>query len=200
MDKSEQPEIKIAIFASGSGSNAENIIQYFREKANISVALVLTNNPNAFVLERAKKHEVPTVVFSRKELLNTDKVLAELKDHKIDFIVLAGFLLLVPTNLIKAFPDRIINIHPALLPKYGGKGMFGERVHTAVKEAGDLETGITIHKVNDRYDEGAVIFQTSCSLTEEDTPETVAHKVHMLEYKHYPQVIETEIKKLIKNS
>ena len=187
---------RIAILASGSGSNAEEITRYFSQSEEAEVVLILTNNPSAYVLERAKRLNVPTEVFSREELMKTDKVLNILKNYDIDFIVLAGFLLLVPKNLIEAFPDRIVNIHPALLPKYGGKGMYGDRVHTAVKEAGDLESGITIHFVNDHYDEGTTIFQATCPITNEDTPETLARKVHALEYKYYPEVIASVISKL----
>ncbi|MEX2336734.1 MAG: phosphoribosylglycinamide formyltransferase [Fulvivirga sp.] len=197
--RNQKPEIRIAVFASGNGSNAENIIKYFKPSTHIQVSLVLTNNPDAFVLERAQKLSVPSLVFSREELINTERILQELKNNDIDFIVLAGFLLMIPANLITAYPDRIINIHPALLPKYGGKGMYGDIVHKAVRNADDIETGITIHFVNKRYDEGTVIFQATCPVTATDTPEMIAQKVHSLEYKHYPQVIESVIKKLIKN-
>lgn len=190
---------RIAIFASGSGSNAEKITQYFKNNDQIEVALILTNNPKAYVLERAKKLDVPAVTFSRDDLRNTNKVLDVLKGHQIDFVVLAGFLLLVPENLVEAYPYKIINIHPALLPKFGGKGMYGDKVHQAVKSAGELETGISIHYVNNKYDEGEIIFQAKCPVTEEDTPETVADKVHQLEYQHYPQVIESVINNSIKN-
>ncbi|MBL6446549.1 phosphoribosylglycinamide formyltransferase [Fulvivirga sp. 29W222] len=190
---------KIAIFASGSGSNAERIIEYFKGNAQIEVSLILTNNPEAYVLERAKRLQVPAVIFGREDLMSTDKVLSILKEHEIDFVVLAGFLLLVPGNLVDAYPDRIINIHPALLPKFGGKGMYGDRVHQAVKSAGEAETGISIHYVNKKYDEGEIIFQAKCPVAEEDTPEIVADKVHQLEYQHYPQVIESVINNSIKN-
>lgn len=190
---------RIAIFASGSGSNAEEITKYFNNVEGVTVSLILTNNPNAYVLERADRLGVPSVVFSKRELVETDIVINKLKEHKIDFIVLAGFLLLVPVNLVEAFPERIINIHPALLPKYGGKGMYGDKVHQAVRNAGEAESGITIHFVNSKYDEGQIIFQATCPVTEEDTPETIAHKVHKLEYQHYPQVIERVIHKSIKN-
>lgn len=190
---------RIAIFASGSGSNAEEITKYFNNVEGVTVSLILTNNPNAYVLERADRLGVPSVVFSKRELVETDIVINKLKEHKIDFIVLAGFLLLVPVNLVEAFPERIINIHPALLPKYGGKGMYGDKVHQAVRNAGEAESGITIHFVNSKYDEGQIIFQATCPVTEEDTPETIAQKVHKLEYQHYPQVIERVIHKSIKN-
>lgn len=190
---------RIAIFASGSGSNAEKITDYFKTSTDIEVALILTNNPHAYVLERAAKLGVPAITFSKNDFINTDKVLNVLQEHEIDFVVLAGFLLLVPQNLIDAFPNRIINIHPALLPKYGGKGMYGDKVHVAVKASGDVETGITIHYVNDKYDDGEVIFQARCTVTGGDTPESIAHKVHQLEYQHYPQVIESVIKNSTKN-
>lgn len=190
---------RIAIFASGSGSNAEKITEYFKNNDKIDVSLILTNNPKAYVLERARRLQVPAVTFNREELRNTDKVIQILKDHKVDFVVLAGFLLLIPENLVEAYPNRIINIHPALLPKFGGKGMYGDKVHEAVKSAGERETGISIHYVNSKYDEGEIIFQAKCPVTEEDTPETVAGKVHQLEYQHYPQVIESVINNSIKN-
>ncbi|UII34769.1 phosphoribosylglycinamide formyltransferase [Fulvivirga ulvae] len=190
---------RIAIFASGSGSNAEKITEYFRSNNQITVSLILTNNPKAYVLERAKKLRVPAVAFSRDDLRNTNKVLDILREYQIDFVVLAGFLLLVPENLVETYPGRIINIHPALLPKFGGKGMYGDNVHQAVKSAGERETGISIHYVNNKYDEGEIIFQAKCPVTEEDTAETVADKVHQLEYQHYPQVIESVINNSIKN-
>ncbi|ELR72645.1 Phosphoribosylglycinamide formyltransferase [Fulvivirga imtechensis AK7] len=190
---------RIAIFASGSGSNAEKIARYFQNITDKQVSLILTNNANAFVLERAKNMGIPTIVFSKKEFIESETVLEILRDHQIDFVVLAGFLLLVPEYLVEAYPDKIVNIHPALLPKYGGKGMYGDKVHQAVREAGDEESGITIHYVNSRYDEGQIVFQARCPVTEEDTPESIAQKVHALEYQHYPQVIEQLINKSIKN-
>lgn len=180
----------IAIFASGSGSNAENIVDYFRDNPSVNISLFLTNNPKAYVKERAKKLQIPIVEFSREQFYGSEEILNILKTHSIDLIVLAGFLWLVPDNLIRAFPNQIINIHPALLPKYGGKGMYGNRVHEAVKKAGDYETGITIHYVNAQYDQGKIIFQTTCSLDDSDTPQSIAEKVHDLEYKYFPKVIE----------
>ncbi|MBW6483218.1 MAG: phosphoribosylglycinamide formyltransferase [Vicingaceae bacterium] len=179
----------IAIFASGSGSNAENIFNYFKDKASADVVLMLTNNVNAFVLERAKKLGVESVVFSSAQL-KTDELVNLLKDKGIDFIVLAGFLLKIPENLIAAFPNRIINIHPALLPKYGGKGMYGDAVHKAVVANKEKESGITIHYVNEHYDEGTIVFQAKCPISETNTYEDVAHKIHQLEYEHFPSVIE----------
>jgi len=184
--------VRIAVFASGSGSNAENIAHYFENHPEIDVTLILANRKDAFVLERARKLGIPAMVFNREQF-NTDEVLGILKEARIDFIVLAGFLWLVPINILEAFSDRILNIHPALLPKYGGKGMYGDRVHKAVKEAGDTETGITIHLVNDHYDEGQVVFQARCEIDPGDTPETIAQKVHELEYKYFPKIIEDVI-------
>lgn len=184
--------IQIAIFASGSGSNAENIVRYFENHPSITVSIILTNNKSAKVLERAKRLGVPAVVFNRDEFLNSDFVL---QNHLkgIGYVILAGFLWKVPKNLIDAFPNRIINIHPALLPKYGGKGMYGMHVHKAVVANKEKKSGITIHYVNEFYDEGEIIFQAEVDLTSEDTPEDVASKIHTLEYEHFPKVIEKEI-------
>lgn len=180
----------IAIFASGSGSNAENIIRYFRENESVRVSLVLSNKSDAYVLERAHRLGVPCGVFPKADWAAGDEILAVLREHRIDFIVLAGFLVRVPDLLLYAYPNKIINIHPALLPKFGGKGMYGERVHQAVVAAGEKETGITIHYINEHYDEGDTIFQATCPVLPDDSPEEVAKKVHALEYKYFPQVIE----------
>lgn len=180
----------IAIFASGSGSNAENIVNYFKENNDFSVNLILTNNSNAFVIERAKKLKITCAIFDKNELTNSPLVLNVLKEYKIDFIVLAGFLLLIPKELIINYPNKIINIHPALLPKYGGKGMYGDSVHKAVIENKERESGITIHYINEKYDEGAIIFQAKCKVEDNDTFEDVAQKVHKLEYEHFPKIIE----------
>jgi phosphoribosylglycinamide formyltransferase-1 len=180
---------RLALLASGNGTNAEAIMRYFKQHPDIRVAMVLTNNPNAFVLERARKFNVPTRVFTREQFRGPD-VLGWLRDENITHLVLAGFLWLVPTPLINAFPERILNIHPALLPRHGGKGMYGDRVHEAVKAAGENETGITIHLVNERFDEGKIIFQASCAVDPSDTPQTIAGKVHQLEYQHFAPVIE----------
>ncbi len=185
----------IAIFASGSGTNAENIIKFFQDHPAGRVQLVLSNNADAYVLERARKLGVPAVTFSRQELME-GKVLEELRKSQIDLVVLAGFLWLVPGDLVSAFPGRMINIHPALLPKYGGKGMYGDRVHIAVKDSGDRESGITIHLVNEKYDEGDILLQAYCAVNPEDTPEDIAKKVHALEYQYYPKVIESMLKNL----
>jgi phosphoribosylglycinamide formyltransferase-1 len=180
---------KILIFASGSGTNAENIIQYFEKKNTGTVVAVFTNNSNAKVIDRAKKFQVPTVIFSKDEL-NTGKTLQLILNFHPDLIVLAGFLLKFPENIIKAYPNSIINIHPALLPKFGGKGMYGMHIHNAVIENKEIETGISIHYVNENYDEGNIIFQQSVSLSETDTPESVAAKIHTLEQHYFPEVIE----------
>ena len=185
--------INIAIFASGSGSNAEQIIKHFENHAQIRVALVLTNNPKAMVRERAARLKVPCGVFIRDDFYNSDHVLKLLSSHHIDFIVLAGFLWLIPPDLIRKYPNKIVNIHPALLPKYGGKGMFGQKVHQAVLDSGDSETGITIHYVNENYDEGNIIFQKSCRVNKGDTSDLIQQNVQALEYKYFPMIIEKVI-------
>ena len=185
---------KIVIFASGSGTNAENIALYFNRIEKAKVIYIFSNNANAKVLERAKKLNIPTEVFSKEEF-NGYKVLQKLNSIQPDLIILAGFLLKFPLNCIDAFPNRIINIHPALLPKYGGKGMYGMNVHRSVVENNEPETGITIHYVNENYDEGNIIFQKSVSLSGNETPEEVAAKVYELEQKWFPEVIEKLITK-----
>ena len=186
---------KIAIFASGSGSNAENIIQYFAQKPQFCVKSVFCNVPDAYVLERAKKYRIPSFVFNREEFRNPDKVFRQLQEQEIDFIVLAGFLWLMPSFITAAWPNKIVNIHPALLPAYGGKGMYGHHVHEAVIEAGEKESGITIHYVNDHYDQGAIIFQAKCPVLPTDTPDDLAARVHELEYRYFPQIIAETILK-----
>jgi phosphoribosylglycinamide formyltransferase 1 len=180
----------IAILASGSGTNAEEIFKHFKDHPQIEVSLLLSNNPEAYALVRAANFNVPTLVFSRPEFKEGTTIMRELEAKKITHIVLAGFLWLIPDYLIQRFPNRIINIHPALLPKYGGKGMYGMKVHEAIKSFGEVETGISIHEVNEHYDEGKIIFQATCPVTAEDTSETIAKKVHALEYAHYARVIE----------
>jgi phosphoribosylglycinamide formyltransferase-1 len=182
---------RIAIFASGSGTNAQNIIQHFKSSETGEVVLVLSNKRHAKVLERAENEDIKSLYFHKDDLYNPAGVLQILKDSKIDLIVLAGFLLMFPEIILKEFPGKVINIHPALLPKYGGKGMYGKYVHEAVIANKEKETGISIHYVNEAYDEGAIIFQATTEITEEDTPETVAEKVHQLEYEHFPEVIES---------
>jgi len=183
----------IAIFASGSGTNAQNIADYFKRSDKISVSLILSNRADAFVLERAKLLGIKSCVFSRQDFYESDLVLNILLENNIDLVVLAGFLWLIPDNLLSAFPGRIINIHPALLPKFGGKGMYGEKVHQAVIESGEKQTGITIHYVNAHYDEGEIIFQKSIDILPGDTSDSIAQKVHTLEYNHFPRVIEEVI-------
>lgn len=180
----------LVIFASGSGSNAENIIRYFAEKPGFCVKKIYCNVPDAYVLERAKKYNVPTQVFNRAEFRNPDIILRQLQEEGTDFIILAGFLWLVPACITSAYPNRIVNIHPALLPAYGGKGMYGHHVHEAVLAAGEKESGITIHYVNEHYDSGDIIFQATCPVLPDDTPDTLAARVHELEYAHFPRVIE----------
>ncbi|HNW50246.1 MAG TPA: phosphoribosylglycinamide formyltransferase [Prolixibacteraceae bacterium] len=179
---------KIAIFASGSGTNAENILRYFQDRENLNIECVYSNKADAYVLERAKKFQVPTRVFSREEFYSSDAIRDDLLAKGVDMIVLAGFLWLIPQNLINRF--TIINIHPALLPRYGGKGMYGHKVHEAVVANHEKESGITIHYVNENYDEGQIIFQATCEILPGDTPDDVASKVHQLEYEHFPRVID----------
>lgn len=179
----------IAIFASGSGSNAENIINYLNNDKEININLIITNNKNAFVIERAKKLGVDWKIINKNDFKNSEFVLKTLKEYDINFIVLAGFLLLIPEYLITNFKDKIINIHPALLPNYGGKGMYGMNVHNSVIENNEKESGITIHYVNEKYDEGNTIFQAKCKIDENDTPESLAEKIHVLEYEHFPKII-----------
>nr|WP_320036932.1 phosphoribosylglycinamide formyltransferase [uncultured Bacteroides sp.] len=192
--------IKIAIFGSGSGTNAENIIQYFECNPSIEVTLVLSNKADAYILERARLHHIPSAVFTKTDFNNVVELLSLLKEHEVDFIVLAGFLLQIPVDLIHAYPNKIINIHPALLPNYGGKGMYGDRVHEAVIASGDKISGITIHYIDEHYDSGSVIFQTTCDVLPEDTPHDLAIRIHALEYKYFPKVIEETICKEFKLS
>jgi phosphoribosylglycinamide formyltransferase-1 len=188
--------IKIAIFASGNGTNAQRISEYFRDRPEyITVDLILSNRKDAFVIERARNFGIPSVIFSRQEFYETDRIPDLLREHSIEYVILAGFLWLVPDSILKAFPRRILNIHPALLPGYGGKGMYGMKVHETVISNHDKESGITIHVVNEKYDEGQILFQAKCSLDESDTPESLATKVHALEYKYFPKVIENYILK-----
>jgi len=186
---------RIAIFASGSGSNAQKIMEHFKYSDSAEVALVLSNNPEAFVLQRADNFEIPTHVFDKHDFYQTDEVVNLLKRLEIDLVVLAGFLWLVPENLLKAFPNKIINIHPALLPKFGGKGMYGDRVHKAILDAGEEEHGITIHFVNEHFDEGEVIYQAKFRVEPGDTLEIIKFNGQQLEHLHYPKVIENLLKK-----
>ena len=181
---------KIAILASGSGSNAENIANYFKGSDYAGVSFIIANNPDAYVIERAKRLDIEYAVVTKTQFMEADSIINMLKERDIDFVVLAGFLLLVPAKLIQAYPGRIVNIHPALLPKHGGKGMYGDRVHKAVVESGDTESGITIHLIDEQYDKGTTFFQAKCPVLPTDTPDDVATKVHALEYEHFPHVIE----------
>ena len=181
---------RIALFASGSGSNVENIARYFASNTEVEIVGVFCNKPNAYVLERAKKLSIPSKVFNREEFYDSDTLIQELVGLKTDLVVLAGFLWLVPSNLVEAFPNKIINVHPALLPNYGGKGMYGMNVHKAVKANNEQKTGITIHYVNENYDEGNIIFQAECKVAPNHTPEDIAASVHQLEYQHFPAVVE----------
>ena len=181
---------KIVIFASGGGTNAENIITYFNNSEQVSCEAVFCNRKQAGVLERAKRLGVKSVVFNKTEFLESDTVLNQIESINPDLIVLAGFLLKIPEAMVKAFNHKIINIHPALLPKYGGKGMYGMHVHQAVVDHKEKESGITIHYVNQNYDEGAIIFQAKCPVENTDTVEDVAKKIHELEMEHFPKVIE----------
>ena len=180
----------IAIFASGAGSNARRIIEHFQHSDAARVALVVSSRADAGVLHIAEEFGVPTHVLQRKTFHDTPALLDVLAGHRIDFIALAGFLWLVPTYLVEAYPRRIVNIHPALLPKYGGKGMYGQYVHEAVVNAGEVESGITIHYVDEHYDNGDIIFQTACPILPGDKPGDIAQRIHQLEHAHYPRVIE----------
>ena len=185
----------IAIFVSGSGTNCENIIKHFADDANVHIALVLSNKSDAYALVRAANHHVPTAVLTKAEFNDEAKVMALLNAHKVNFIVLAGFLLMIPPFLVYAFHRRMLNIHPALLPKFGGKGMYGHHVHEAVKAAGEKETGITIHWVSEDCDAGEIIAQFSTPVTDSDTPDDIAAKVHQLEQAHFPKVIAQVLEK-----
>ncbi|RYH76317.1 phosphoribosylglycinamide formyltransferase [Flavobacteriaceae bacterium 144Ye] len=185
---------RIVIFASGSGTNAENLIKFFHNRDNASVIQVLTNNPHAKVLERAKNLNVSALSFNRVAFSKTDDVLNILKAAQPDLIILAGFLWKFPEHILQHFPNKVINIHPALLPKYGGKGMYGMHVHESVVANNETETGITIHYVNENYDEGAIIFQAKCSVESSDTAEVVAAKIHELEMEYFPKVVEDLLK------
>ena len=184
---------RLALFASGTGSNAKKIISYFKEHELIEVSLLISNKPKAGALSMAREHGVPTLVIDRASFYQSTDILGILEEHGVDWLILAGFLWLVPPYLVEAFQDRIINIHPALLPAYGGKGMYGMHVHRAVHEAGDEKSGITIHLVNERYDEGAVLFQAECTLETTDSPEDIARKVQQLEHEHFARVIEKTV-------
>ena len=186
--------VNIAIFVSGSGSNCENIIRYFQTNEQVNIALVVSNRADAYALTRAKNLNVPSVVLPKADFNNEEKVLKLMADHRIDFIVLAGFLLMIPNWLIAAYQRRMINLHPALLPKFGGIGMYGHHVHEAVRKANETETGMTVHWVSDVCDGGEIIAQFRTPITPDDTPEDIADKEHILEMEHFPQVIEAVLK------
>ncbi|HTE01494.1 MAG TPA: phosphoribosylglycinamide formyltransferase [Mucilaginibacter sp.] len=187
---------RIAIFASGSGSNAQKIMEHFKRNPEAEVVLILTNNPQAYVLQRADNFEIPSHIFSRQEFYDSDSVIRLLKNLQVDLIVLAGFLWLVPPSLLKAFPNKIINLHPALLPKYGGKGMYGDHVHKAVLAAKEEESGITIHFVNEQFDEGEILHQSRFKIDAGDNLEMIKFKGQQLEHQHFPKVIENLLKKM----
>lgn len=183
--------VKIAVFASGSGTNAENIIRYFKQSTLCKIELILSNKNSAYVLERARQHGINSFVFSPNQLNDTLLVDDLLEKNGIDFIVLSGFLLKIPQRILDKFPSKIINIHPALLPSsYGGRGMYGMNVHRAVIDAGETESGITIHLVDEHYDNGKILFRAVCKIVPGETPESLAEKIHQLEYSHYPEIIE----------
>ncbi len=180
----------LAIFASGTGSNARKIIEYFRDAAEVKVALVVSNRRQAGVLDIAREHDIPTHITDRVSFYETEDVLTVLHEYEVDFIALAGFLWLIPPHLVRAFPRKIVNIHPALLPKFGGAGMYGQHVHTAVRAANEVESGITVHFVDEHYDEGDIIFQARCPVLPTDTPADIAHRVLALEHVHFPRVLQ----------
>ena len=188
----------VAIFVSGSGTNCENIIRYFKDSEEVKISLVLSNKADAYALVRAKNLNVPTAIMNKNDFNDREKMMTLMKEYEIEFIVLAGFLLIVPDFLIEAYDRRMINIHPALLPKYGGKGMWGHHVHEAIKAAGETETGMTVHWVSDVCDGGEIIAQFSTPLSPDDTPDDIAHKEHLLEMKHFPRVIEEIISNIQK--
>ena len=180
----------IAIFASGSGTNAENIYNFFLKRNNVNIKLILTNNPKAGIIQRAENFGLQPIVFSRDQFYNSNEIISQLISQNIDLIVLAGFLWLIPENLIKSFSNKIINIHPALLPKYGGKGMYGMNVHKTIIKNKETESGISIHLVNEKYDDGKILFQSKCLISKLDSPESLAKKIHALEYKYFPKIID----------
>lgn len=186
----------IAIFASGSGTNAENIALYFKDSHEVRISVIICNKPDAYVLERAKKLGIPSEILTGADMRDEARVMALLRRYEVDFIVLAGYLLRIPAYMVEAFPHAIVNIHPALLPLHGGKGMYGDRVHEDVIRCGDRESGITIHYVNEQYDSGAVIFQAKCPVLSTDTPHDLATRIHALEYAHFPHVIAETVAKL----
>ncbi len=186
-------DLNIAIFASGSGTNAEQLVKHFSQVDGINTTVILSNKPEAYVLERAKKLGITATTFSKTEFITPD-FLKVLERHEVDYIILAGFLWKIPDYLIQAFENKIINIHPSLLPKYGGKGMYGSHVHEAVIAQKEKTSGITIHLVNEKYDDGRILFQASCDISSEDTPDTLASRIHALEHQYFPQIVEDYIR------
>jgi len=184
--------VNIAILASGNGTNADRICRYFSDREDVNVGLIVTNKPHAGVLQIADRYDVPSIVVSNAQL--EGRLMETLKSHNIDFVVLAGFLRSVPHDVVKQYDQRMVNIHPALLPKFGGKGMYGHHVHRAVIDSGERESGITIHQVSEHYDEGNIVFQARCAVDTSDTPDSLAEKIHQLEHKHYPVIIDQLIK------
>jgi phosphoribosylglycinamide formyltransferase-1 len=204
MTESKKSEVRIAIFASGTGTNAQKIIDRFRHSDEIKIALIVCNKPEAGVIKIAGKENIPVLLIEREKFFQGNAYVDELKEnrsdsYRIDFIVLAGFLWKLPVALLKAYPNKIINIHPALLPNYGGKGMYGSKVHEAVLANREKETGISIHYVDEIYDHGKIIFQAKCSVLENDTTDSLAQRIHALEHEHYPKVIEKITKELLSN-
>lgn len=194
--KNPNGPVRLAIFASGAGSNAQKIIDHFRYSKKIKVVLILCNKPGAGVLNIAEREHIPALLIEKENFFRGDAYIPRLKEESVDLVILAGFLWKVPDQLIQAFPNRIINIHPALLPKYGGKGMYGEHVHRAVLDNHDKESGISIHYVDGHYDHGDLIFQAKCPVLESDTPQSLAMRIHKLEHEHFPKVIENVVKRL----
>ena len=192
----QTPPFRLAVFASGAGSNAQKLIDYFNTSTLATVALVVCNKPGAGVLAIADREDIPSLLIEKEAFFRGDAYLPQLQAAGINFIVLAGFLWKIPQALIAAYPKRIVNIHPALLPKFGGKGMYGQYVHEAVLQAGEVESGITIHYVDEHYDNGDIIFQTACPVLQSDTPESIAQRIHQLEHLHYPRVVEDVLKGL----
>ena len=192
------PKINIAVFASGAGSNTQKIINYFKGHPRIKISLVACNKPGAGVLHIAKEAQIPTLMIEKETFFHGNAYVEELKERGLDFIVLAGFLWKIPSALIKAYPQKMINIHPALLPKFGGKGMYGHFVHEAVIAAREKESGITVHFVDDQYDHGRAIFQAHCLIGEKETPESLAAKIHLLEHEHFAKVIEETAQNIVK--
>jgi phosphoribosylglycinamide formyltransferase-1 len=193
---SQKPKFRIAVFASGAGSNAQALIDFFKNSALASIALIVCNKPGAGVISIAEKEGVPVLLIEKEAFFRGDAYLPKLQKEEINFIALAGFLWKIPQPLINAYPKRIVNLHPALLPKYGGKGMYGLFVHEAVLSAGDLETGITIHYVDEHYDNGDVIFQTACPVLPGDDSQDIAGRIHRLEHLHYPKVVEEVLNRM----